>query len=187
MFWLGALPALLVLWVRNGVEESPVWLERRQHLEDTRTRDRLSLIAILRPGLLGVTIQTSMLMGAFMFSYYSVTYWYATFLRESDLAPFWYVIALNIGGIAGDIVWGHFSETGLGRRGAVAVAILVVTVLVAFRTRGLPPRPTLLELVGLGGAGARRLRCGGNACNQVKPQSTFDPHRPLRSRVSREF
>src|SRR5436190_10193442 len=32
MFWLGILPALLVLWIRARVPESPVWLERQQHL-----------------------------------------------------------------------------------------------------------------------------------------------------------
>src|SRR5262245_49901880 len=29
MFWTGALPALLVLWIRLRVPESPVWLEKQ--------------------------------------------------------------------------------------------------------------------------------------------------------------
>ena len=32
LFGLGALPALLVLWIRSGVSESPVWLARQRHL-----------------------------------------------------------------------------------------------------------------------------------------------------------
>ncbi|MGE3842712.1 MAG: MFS transporter [Vicinamibacterales bacterium] len=125
MFWLGALPALFVLWVRGGVEESPVWLEHQRHRADRHRRARLPLAEILRPPLLGITIQTSLLMSGFMCSYYAMTYWYATHLRESGLAPFWYVIALNLGGVGGSILWGRLSETRLGRRGAVTCAALL--------------------------------------------------------------
>ena len=34
MFWTGVLPALLVLWIRSGVSESPVWIERQRQLPD---------------------------------------------------------------------------------------------------------------------------------------------------------
>lgn len=130
MFWLGALPALLVLWVRNGVEESPVWLERRRHQSLTGTRDRIALLEIFRGDLRRITVQTSLLLGAFMCSYYAMTYWYATYLRESGLAPFWYVIALNLGGVSGSILWGRLSETRLGRRGAVTCAALAAIAVV---------------------------------------------------------
>ena len=40
MFWIGILPALLVLWIRRNVEESPVWLERQRHLQTSRTEGR---------------------------------------------------------------------------------------------------------------------------------------------------
>ena len=36
MMWLGALPALLVVFIIRGVEESPVWLERQRHLRDRK-------------------------------------------------------------------------------------------------------------------------------------------------------
>src|SRR5437773_4239864 len=36
MFWIGILPALLLLWIRTGVRESPVWLERQRHLASTK-------------------------------------------------------------------------------------------------------------------------------------------------------
>ena len=39
MFWTGVIPALLVLWIRSGVSESPVWLERQRLLEEARRRD----------------------------------------------------------------------------------------------------------------------------------------------------
>src|SRR5512145_2162926 len=52
MFWLGILPALLVLWIRARVPESPVWIERQQHLRDHRTADGVSLVRIFKGDLL---------------------------------------------------------------------------------------------------------------------------------------
>ena len=60
-----------------------------------------------------------------MVSYYSVTYWYATFLRERQLNTLPYLVALNVGGIIGSAFWGWMSEGRLGRRGAVTCAALV--------------------------------------------------------------
>jgi SHS family lactate transporter-like MFS transporter len=71
---------------------------------------------------MGTTIQTTFVMAGFMFSYYSITYWYATFLRDSGRPTFAPVVLLNLGGIIGTAMWGRLSETRLGRRGAVAVA-----------------------------------------------------------------
>lgn len=125
MFWIGVLPALLVLWIRSGVSESPVWLERRKHLNESRKKDQISLLRILRRDMLGITIHTSILLAVFMFSYHSTTFWYPTLLRQSRFQPFWYLIALNIGGILGAMTWGRVSETRLGRRGAVTIAAMI--------------------------------------------------------------
>ena len=60
-----------------------------------------------------------------MVSYYSVTYWYATFLRAWDLNTLPFVVALNVGGISGSAFWGGVSEGRLGRRGAVTSAAVL--------------------------------------------------------------
>jgi MFS transporter, SHS family, lactate transporter len=121
--WIGVLPALLVLWIMRRVDESPVWLEKqRQH----RTRARpLSLRRLFHRDLIGVTLQTSLLMGAFMFSYHSMAFWYPTLLAARSRAPLVYTLLLNIGGIAGAITAGRISETRLGRRGAATVMMLM--------------------------------------------------------------
>ena len=127
MFWTGVIPALLVLWIRTGVQESPVWLERQRHLKATRPRslgDRVSLIRLLQPDLLWVTIQSSLLISVFMFSYYSISFWYPTFLRELDLDPLRYLVAFNAAAIVGIALWGRASEGVLGRWGAVTLAAL---------------------------------------------------------------
>ena len=128
LFWVGGVPALLVLWIRTGVAESPVWLERRRYLK-TRGReelaDRVSLLRLLQPDLLWATVQSSLLMSAFMFSYYSISFWYPTFLLGVGVEPLPYVVGFNAGAILGIAVWGRASEGALGRRGAVSLAALL--------------------------------------------------------------
>ena len=125
MFWLGIVPALLVLWIRKRVPESPVWLERRKHMTERQTREGVSLWRIFKPDLVLTTLQASVLIGSFMFSYYSISFWYATYLIERGLTTLPFLIALNVGGILGAYVWGRASEGRAGRRGAATIAALV--------------------------------------------------------------
>src|SRR5919201_337725 len=82
MFWIGVLPAFLVLFIMKGVSESPVWLERQRHLRDRQQKDQLSLIGLFAPGVVKTTIHTAILMGAFLFMYHSITFWYPTLLTK---------------------------------------------------------------------------------------------------------
>jgi MFS transporter, SHS family, lactate transporter len=125
MFWIGIIPALLVLWIRSGVSESPVWLERQKHLNERREKDQISLLRIFKRDMIAVTIHTSILLTGFMFSYHSTTFWYPTYLRQSHFQPFWYLIALNLGGIFGAMTWGRVAETKFGRRGSATIAALI--------------------------------------------------------------
>ena len=125
MFWIGIFPAVLVLWIRSRVPESPIWLERQRRLQERKERDSVSLVRIFRRDLIPSTIQTSVLMAAFMFSYYSMTYWYATFLRQGGHSTLPYVVAFSLGGIIGAAACGRISEGRLGRRGAATSAALI--------------------------------------------------------------
>jgi SHS family lactate transporter-like MFS transporter len=146
MFWIGAIPALLVLWIRSRVTESPVWLAlKRGPPADGRTGSRVSLSRIFSRGLLGTTLHCSLLATGFMISYYSVTYWYATFLQSRALNTLPYVVALNVGGILGSAFWGGVSQGRLGRRGAVTCAAALG---VAFAPLYLMSADTALLLIG---------------------------------------
>ena len=59
LLWTGAVPAMVVLWIRARVAESPVWLER--HGRSTTSSSGMSLGRIFRPDLIGTTIQCSIL------------------------------------------------------------------------------------------------------------------------------
>jgi SHS family lactate transporter-like MFS transporter len=144
MFWVCIVPALFTLWIRARVPESPVWLERQRRMKETGAASReptLSLVRIFQPALLGTTIQTTLVIGSFMCIYYSLNFWYPTFLRDSgrtNLLPF--LAAFNVGAILGTATWGRLSEGRLGRRGAfTATLILGVASLPLFLYGGSTP------------------------------------------------
>jgi SHS family lactate transporter-like MFS transporter len=131
MFWIAIVPALMTLWIRRSVKESPIWLERRRRLQ-AAARDKtipaepkVSIVRIFHRDMIGTTLQTTGVLGAFMCVYYSVNYWYPTFLREAGRPTLPYLAAFNVGAIVGTAFWGRLSETRLGRRGAVTITLLL--------------------------------------------------------------
>jgi SHS family lactate transporter-like MFS transporter len=156
MFWLGVLPALLVVFIVRSVKESPVWLERQRHLAAQQTRDPVSFPQLFRRDLLPVTLQTSLLMTMFIFSYYSITFWYPTLVTSRHLPTLSFMLLLNIGGVTGAFATGRLAETTLGRRGAAT--IMMVVGIAAVPLYVLTEDPNLMRLgaflVGFFGAGA---------------------------------
>jgi SHS family lactate transporter-like MFS transporter len=152
-FWLGGVPALLALWIGRRVKESPVWLARRAHLKDSNQRDGWSILRIFRRDLVATTLQTSLLMAGFLMSYYSITFWYPTFLRESSLPTVRYLVALNLGAIVGTALWGRVSETRAGRRGAVALAALIGVLAIPIFVGPHSPMALLLGALLMGACG----------------------------------
>ena len=128
MFWIAIIPALLHALDSATVSESPVWLERQRHLKtaarQTRSRRSRSSESFERD-LIGTTLQTTAVIGAFMCAYYSITFWYPTFLREAAASTLPYLAAFNLGAIGGTVFWGRLSEGALGRRGAVTITALL--------------------------------------------------------------
>ena len=129
MFWVCIIPALLTLWIRSGVPESPVWLARQRRLKETGDlvrEPKLSLGRLFQRDLFGTTVQTTLVIGSFMCIYYSLNFWYPTFLRDAgrtNLLPF--LAAFNVGAIAGTATWGRVSEGRLGRRGAFTATLIL--------------------------------------------------------------
>jgi SHS family lactate transporter-like MFS transporter len=130
MFWLCVLPALFTLWIRRNVAESPIWLARQRQLAEARNtgapaQPRLSLTRIFQADLIGTTIRTTLVTGAFMCIYYSLNFWYPTFLREAGRPVLPYLAAFNLGAIAGTFTFGRLSEGRLGRRGAATLNVIL--------------------------------------------------------------
>jgi SHS family lactate transporter-like MFS transporter len=123
LFVVGAVPALLVLYIRRKVPESAVWLE--QH----RTQTRRSLRDSMR-GQWKLALYLMILMAAFnMFSHGSQDM-YPTFLQANLHIPagsgtaFMLTALLNIGALVGGLYFGSLSER-IGRRKAIIIAALL--------------------------------------------------------------
>ncbi|HZR26990.1 MAG TPA: MFS transporter [Vicinamibacterales bacterium] len=125
MLWIGVAPAFLLLFMIRGVAESPVWLDRQKHLSDRQTKDQWSLIGLFAPDVIWATLHTSILMGAFLFMYHSITFWYPTLITRMHRPTLPFLFALNLGGVVGALIIGRLSETRFGRRGAATIATLV--------------------------------------------------------------
>jgi MFS transporter, SHS family, lactate transporter len=122
MFMLGALPALLVLYIRRNVEESPAFLA---HI---RRPGRASLAKILRSNA-KLFLYAVILMTAFNFLSHGTQDLYPTFLQVRRQLSVHTVsiiaIVYNIGAILGGILIAGFSQR-IGRRRAIMLAALLV-------------------------------------------------------------
>jgi SHS family lactate transporter-like MFS transporter len=157
MLWAGIIPAFIILLVMTRVKESPVWLEQQRLARASgKPIARFSIARLLDRDLRWVTIHASVLMAMFIFSYHSISYWYPTLLRELELAPLRYLVALNAGGITGSILLGQLSETRLGRRGAPTVGMILGVLCTPLFLWATDPNVLWLGafLVGFGCAGA---------------------------------
>jgi SHS family lactate transporter-like MFS transporter len=114
MFFVGVLPALLVFWIRAGVQESPVW-EAGQHV---RVGQRSNLLrSIARTPLLYVF--AIVLMAAFNFMSHGSQDLYPTFLRvQRGFSPHLVqnvTVVMNVGAIIGGTLLGALSQK-IGRK-----------------------------------------------------------------------
>ncbi|MDE3128576.1 MAG: MFS transporter, partial [Gemmatimonadota bacterium] len=119
MFMVGVIPALLVMYIRRNVEESPVWTRLRG-----RPRPRLmdSVAANWK-----LFLYVVILMTAFNFFSHGTQDLYPTFLQAqhhfSTATVSVLAIVANVGAIAGGIFFGSLSER-IGRRTAIVLAAL---------------------------------------------------------------
>ncbi|WP_265516468.1 MFS transporter [Nitratireductor luteus] len=123
MFMLGALPALIVLYIRTKVDESPVFLERQHRKERARPW------AVLRQHA-RLFVYAVLLMTAFNFFSHGTQDLYPTFLevqrKLSTTTVGTIAVIYNIGAILGGITFGMLSERIGRRRGIVIAALLAL-------------------------------------------------------------
>jgi len=117
LMWTGILPALLVLWIRARVAESPLWLAGKI---DTARRP-VPWRLLLR----GDVVRAAGVLAAVMFAYQSMSFWYPTLLRGRSLEPLPFVIAINVGGIIGAALWGRLAGSAWGARRAIVMGAML--------------------------------------------------------------
>jgi SHS family lactate transporter-like MFS transporter len=126
MFVIGALPALLVIYIRAHVDESPAWLQGRVAKNDAQKEAGgrgKNLLPFLGPFAL-----MTVLMFAFNSFSHGTQDLYPTFLTEGHLlgprAVMLVAVVANLGALAGGILFGTWSEK-VGRRRAIVIAALL--------------------------------------------------------------
>ena len=121
MFIVGVAPALLILYIRTTVEESPAW----QRVEPAR---RVSFLSVIKDHA-RLIVFVVLLMTAFNFLSHGTQDLYPTFLEiQKGLgvqAVGTIAIVYNIGALLGGVVFGALSER-IGRRRAIVLAALLV-------------------------------------------------------------
>lgn len=98
LFWIGVLPALLVLYIRKHVPE-PEMFQRRQASGLVTT----SFWTIFSPALLKTTLITALMCTGVQGGYYAITTWLPTFLKVER-----HLSVLNTGGYLMVIIAGSF-------------------------------------------------------------------------------
>lgn len=125
LFFVGAAPALLSVFIRAKVKESPVWLAQKQ------APNKPPIGALIRQNAL-LFISMVLLMTTFNFMSHGTQDLYPTFLQvQHHFSPVTVsniAIVYNLGALAGGIILGSLSQRWGRRRTIVCAALLALPV-----------------------------------------------------------
>ncbi len=135
MFAIGALPALLIYYLRRYVEEPEIAVEARARV--ATTGDRPSIWEIFAPGLRRTTLLAALLGTGAQGGYYAISTWVPTFLRgERGLTVIGsasYLAVLIAGSFVGYLL-GAWLADRIGRRPLFILSSVAAIVLVLVYT-----------------------------------------------------
>ena len=129
LFWVGILPAWLIIYIRRKVKEPEIYLAQRAQQLRLRAQGQgsrgvavagaPSFLSIFEPPLLRTTCLATLLASGMLGAYYSVTTWLATFLETerhlSVTGRTGYLLMLITGSLAGYLASAWLSDV-IGRR-----------------------------------------------------------------------
>lgn len=148
LFWIGILPALLILYIRRNLDEPAIFQAERARVR--RTGQRSSFLRIFSPALLRQTVLASLLAAGMQGAYYSVTTWLPTFLKTerhlSVLGTSGYLLVLIGGSFAGYLTSAWLSDA-IGRRRCFMLFAVMGGVLVLSYTQ-MPITDSLMLVLG---------------------------------------
>jgi MFS family permease len=132
LFWIGLSPALLVLFVRQRIEEPPVFKKGQKNL--AATGKTTNFLEIFSPAMLPTTVLASLLTTGAQGGYYAITPWLPTFLQTERqltvLGSGGYLAVVILGAFIGYLI-SAWANDRIGRRRNfilyAACSILVVS------------------------------------------------------------
>ncbi|NBM19962.1 MFS transporter [Streptomyces sp. GC420] len=144
MFFTGALPALLVIYVRRSVSDAPEAARRR-----AESTEKGSFAAIFRPGLLRTTLFAVLLSTGVQGGYYTLATWVPTYLKTERgltvVGTGGYLAFLISGAFTGYLTGGYLTDR-LGRKKNIALFAVLSAGSIAAYT-GIPSGANTLLLV----------------------------------------
>ncbi|MFJ6393262.1 MFS transporter [Streptomyces sp. NPDC091972] len=131
MFWTGALPALLVVWMRRRVQDAPEAIAVRE-----KSAGKGSFAAIFKPDLLRTTIFAGLLSTGVQGGYYTLATWVPTYLKSdrglSVVGTGGYLTFLISGAFLGYLTGGYLTDRLGRRRNIWLFALLSAVCIVAY-------------------------------------------------------
>jgi MFS family permease len=137
MFWTGALPALLVVWVRRSVQDAPQAVAERE-----KNPKKGSFAAIFKrgtpeaPGLLRITIFAALLSTGVQGGYYTLATWVPTYLKTerglSVVGTGSYLTFLISGAFIGYLTGGYLTDRIGRKRNIWLFAVLSALCILAY-------------------------------------------------------
>jgi len=117
LFWIGVLPALLILYIRRNLKDPEVYQANRARMK--AEGDEASFLEIFSPKLFSTTLRASLLATGMMGAYYAITTWLPTYLKTerqlSVLNTSGYLLVLILGSFIGYLTSAYLSDR-IGRR-----------------------------------------------------------------------
>ncbi|MEU3187325.1 MFS transporter [Streptomyces sp. NPDC006923] len=131
MFWTGALPALLIIYVRRNVSDAPAAAAQRRE-----SREKGSFTAIFRGNLLRTTLFATLLSTGVQGGYYTLATWVPTYLKTDRgltvVGTGGYLTFQIAGAFIGYLTGGYLTDR-LGRKKNVAIfAVLSAAAILAY-------------------------------------------------------
>ena len=134
MFVLGALPALLVYYLRRYVKEPVISVQARQQRE--ASGDRPAIWEIFKPGILRTTLLASVLTTGAQGGYYAVMTWLPTFLKTDRqltvVGSTGYLAMLILGSFVGYLVGAWLCDRWGRRKLFISFAIGAIVMILIY-------------------------------------------------------
>lgn len=132
LFFTGALPALLILYIRRNIKESPTFEANREHV------DRGAIASIWKGDLRKITIFTIILSTGAQGGYYTLATWVPTYLKTerglSVIGTGGYLAFLITGAFVGYLTGGYFTDK-IGRKHTFRIFAVLSGALIVLYTQ----------------------------------------------------
>ena len=146
MFWVGLMPALLAVWVRSHVSESPLF---ERTLAANKAKPSTHFLQIFSPVLLKTTMLASLVALGGQGGYYAITTWLPLYMNARGLSVMHtggYLLVVIAGSFGGYLTAAHLADK-VGRKWTLTLfAILSFTTILLYMV--LPISDTVMLFLG---------------------------------------